>query len=238
MDPKIELKLKNSEVSAITGLKGYSLISHQRRKKKIIGLIDQHCSSGSSLLDVGCGCGDISLELAHRGYDVVGIDLEPVRIKNANALAKKHGKGEMFFCKRFRDFESSNRFDAVLMGEVLEHFDNPVDVLMEVKKVLLPGGIVIITTPNMPGLHNRLKFGLLGVFPDNNPEHKYYFDHRRFKSVTSKAGFNIASFETCFTNLLMRGFITTHIENILLGWYSILFKKSGDTLCAVLCKEE
>jgi 2-polyprenyl-3-methyl-5-hydroxy-6-metoxy-1,4-benzoquinol methylase len=238
MHPKIELNLKNAEVSAIAGLKGYKFISHQRRKKKIIGLVNRHCSSGSSVLDVGCGCGDISLELALGGYDVVGIDLEPVRIENANALARKYGKAELFFCKRFQDFKSSEKFDAVLMGEVLEHFNNPVDVLIKVKKVLSPGGIVIITTPNMPGLHNRLKFGFLGVFPDNNPEHKYYFDHRRFKYVTTKAGFNIALFETCFTNLLMRGFIATHLENILFGWYSKLFKKSGDILCAVLCKEE
>ena len=238
MNPMIEFKLKDAEVSSITGLKGYKFISHQRRKKKIISLISRHCASGSSLLDVGCGCGDIALELAHLGYDVVGIDLEPVRIENANALARNYGIKELFSCRRFQDFESSEKFDAVLMGEFLEHFDNPVDVLIEVKQVLSPDGIVIITTPNMPGLHNRLKFGLLGVFPDNNPEHRYYFDHRRFKNVTHKAGFNIALFETCFTNLLMKGFIMTHIENILFGWYSKLFKKSGDTLCAILCREE
>jgi len=234
----VELAIKISEVRAITGLKGDQFITHQRRKKKIIRLIMQHCNSGCSLLDVGCGCGDIALELAHHGYNVVGIDLEPVRIRKANALSEKYGKSQLFSRKRLQDFEFSDKFDAVLLGEVLEHFENPVDVLEQVGQILTPGGLVIITTPNMPSLRNRLQFGLLGVFPDNNPEHKYYFDHRRFKDVAVKAGYHMVYFDTCFTNLVMEGYVVTRVENILLGWFTKLFKKSGDTLCAVLRKEE
>ena len=74
MGTNVKLALGNSEVRAITGLKGYQIIAHQRRKKKIIRLIQQYCSYGCSLLDVGCGCGDIALELAHIGYQLVGID--------------------------------------------------------------------------------------------------------------------------------------------------------------------
>lgn len=231
------MTIKASEVRAITGLKGYQFITHQRRKKKIIRLIMQHCNSGCSLLDVGCGCGDIALELAHHGYKVVGIDLEPVRIQKANALAEKYGKSQLFSRKRFQDFQFSKQFDAILLGEVLEHFENPADVLDRVGRLLAPGGLVIITTPNMPSLRNRLQFGLLGVFPDNNPEHKYYFDHRRFKEVADRAGYQIVYFETCFTNIAMKGHFITRVENILLGWFTKFFKNSGDTLCAVLRKE-
>jgi 2-polyprenyl-3-methyl-5-hydroxy-6-metoxy-1,4-benzoquinol methylase len=234
----MELTIKISEVRTLSGLKGYHFITHQRRKKKIIRLVKRHCNNGCSLLDVGCGCGDIALELAHHGYNVVGIDLEPLRIQKANSFAEKYGKGRLFSRKRFQDFEHVDKFDVILLGEVLEHFENPVDVLKQVEKILAPDGLVIITTPNMPSLRNRLQFGLLGIFPDNNPEHKYYFDHRRFKDTVVKAGYHMAYFDTCFTNLVMKGYLITQVENILLGWFTKLFKKSGDTLCAVLRKEE
>ena len=237
MGGKVELAINTAEVRAITGLKGYHIIAHQRRKKKIIRLIQQYCHNGCSLLDVGCGCGDIALELAHLGHKVSGIDLEPVRIHKANALAQKYGKGQLFLRKRFQDFKNSDKFDAVILGEVLEHFENPVEILEQVGELLTRDGRIIITAPNMPSLRNRLQFGLLGVFPDNNPEHKYYLDHRRFKAVAVKAGYDLVYLDTCFTNLLMNGYLITRMENILLGWFAKIFKRSGDTLCAVIRKE-
>ena len=102
MGLNVELAINTSEVRTITGLKGYQIITHQRRKKKIIRLIMQHCNSGCSLLDVGCGCGDIALELVHHGYNVIGIDLEPVRIQKANALAENMEKANCFHVNDFK----------------------------------------------------------------------------------------------------------------------------------------
>jgi hypothetical protein len=91
--------------------------------------------------------------------------------------------------------------------------------------------LVIIITPNMPSLRNRLQFGLLGVLPDNNPEHKYYFDHRYFKDVAFKAGFHMVYFDTSFTNLVMKGYVITRAENILLACILNCLKNQA-TLCA------
>ncbi|MBC8432940.1 MAG: methyltransferase domain-containing protein, partial [Desulfobacterales bacterium] len=64
----------------ITNLAGFQLFSHQRRKKNLIKLILQTFPKGSSILDVGCASGDISVELSLHGYRVHGIDIEPNRL--------------------------------------------------------------------------------------------------------------------------------------------------------------
>jgi len=90
----------------------------------------------------------------------------------------------------------------------------------------------------MPSLRNRLKFGLMGIFPDNNPEHKYHFDKMRFSEIIEQTGFKIDYFDTIFTNLFLGGSLITKIEDLCLCWFSKLFKYSGDTIVAIISPTE
>jgi hypothetical protein len=99
---------------------------------------------------------------------------------------------------------------------------------------LKPNGKILITVPNTPSLRNRLKFGLFGIFPDNNPEHKYYFDHKRFSEIAAMSGYNIVYYNTKFTNLCLKSEMITHIENFIFFWFSALFKNSGDSIFAII----
>ena len=172
----MKLLVSEDDIKNITGLDGYRLFSHQRRKKHIIKLILDSCKPKSTILDVGCASGDIAVELSARGYHVHGIDLEPNRLNQGRNLAKKYGQNIDFENRRFEDLNDTEAYDLVLLGEVLEHFADPDQVLLNIRHLLNSNGKVLITTPNTPSLRNRLKFGLFGIFPDNNPEHKYYFD--------------------------------------------------------------
>ena len=64
----------------------------------------------------------------------------------------------------------TSSFDAVVVGEMLEHTRFPGDVVAEMVRVLRPGGVVVGSVPNAFRLKNRLKF-LLGRPPENNPMH-------------------------------------------------------------------
>ena len=230
----MKLSIAESDIKKVTGLNGYRLFSHQRRKKTIIGLIARICPIGSTILDIGCASGDISIELSLFGYRVHGIDLEPVRLSHGIKLADKYEQRLIFEHKSFEELSTQKTYDIVLLGEILEHFVDPAEVLGDIKNLLNPGGKVLITTPNMPSLRNRLKFGLLGIFPDNNPEHKYYFDFKRFSNVASDAGYEIFSFNSRFTNILLKSKLSAYLENVILFWFAYLFPKSGDTIFAVI----
>jgi 2-polyprenyl-3-methyl-5-hydroxy-6-metoxy-1,4-benzoquinol methylase len=230
----MRLTISEADIKEVTGLAGYRLLTHQRRKKAIIKLIKMKLSPGHKILDFGCASGDILVELSLLGYQAYGIDLEPVRLKNAKQLASKYNQQIVFENKPYKELINNTTFDTILMGEVLEHFIDPVGVLRDMKFLLKPGGNIVITVPNMPSLRNRLKFGLLGIFPDNNPEHKFYFDYRRFSKIISDAGFIIDCFTTRFINVVLQTRSLAIIENLVLFWFSYLFPKSGDTIFAVI----
>lgn len=230
----MNLLVSEDDVKEVTRLRGYKFLCHQRRKKAIIELISKTSPVGSTILDVGCASGDIALELSLHGYSVHGIDFESDKVFRAKDLANKYKKKILFENKSFEELDSQTSYDSVLLGEVLEHFIDPANILKDISNLLKPNGRIFISTPNMPSLRNRLKFGLFGVFPDNNAEHKYYFDYTRISKVIAEAGYELISFKTCFTNLTAKSKSLAMIENILLFWFPCLFKRSGDTIFAVI----
>lgn len=103
-----------------------------------------------SVLDAGCGTGRIARELAKRGLDVVGVDLDPVML--ATAIRKAP---EMDW--RQADLETvdvGRKFDAVLMAGNVMIFLTPGSegrVLRNLARHLLPGGLVIAGFQLQPG---------------------------------------------------------------------------------------
>ena len=230
----MSLQIDVTDVVNVTGLTGTRLFEHQRRKNDLIDLIGKHFPLGSRLLDIGCASGDIAIELSIMGYSVYGIDFEPERLKRAQQLGEKYGQDVTFTQSSFDDFDQDAAFDGIILGEVLEHFSDPGAMLKKVGRILDKDGKIILTTPNMPSLNNRLKFFFLGIFPDNNPEHKFYFDNRRLKEVVNETNFAIEFFETRYANLQNPSIFLTSLENVFLGWIPKLFRESGNTIFAVL----
>jgi len=66
------------------------------------------------ILDLACGFGRHSLELARRGYSVVGVDITKAYIDHANAEAKKQNLNAQFILSDIRDIKFENEFDVVI----------------------------------------------------------------------------------------------------------------------------
>ncbi|MGB0165209.1 MAG: class I SAM-dependent methyltransferase, partial [Luteibaculum sp.] len=106
------------------------------------------------VLDVGCGNGHISRGLARLGYSVVGVDIDPDSIK----IAQEACPEASFFCLDVGDLAeqyASEHFHAIICSEVLEHLENPSEMVSTLYPFLAPDGILIVTTPNGFGPRER-----------------------------------------------------------------------------------
>lgn len=105
------------------------------------------------ILDVGCGTGRHSIELAKRGYSVVGIDLSEDQLKSARQKALKEGVQVDFFQKDARDFSFEQKFDLAIMicegaFPLMETDEMNFKILNNISNSLSEKGKLILTTLN------------------------------------------------------------------------------------------
>ncbi len=118
--------------------------------EKIVGIIAAR--KRGKVLDLGCGDGDYAYRLNSLGFDVLAGDMDVNRFKYKEHIPFQ--KCDVTAKLPFGD----GVFDYVLFVEVIEHLRNPYEVIAEIKRVLKPGGAVIVSTPNILNLKSRMRF--------------------------------------------------------------------------------
>jgi len=125
--------------------------SRLRATKSQAELVKKH-KDGAYLLDIGCGEGFFLFSASKLGYTARGVELS----EDAAAYAKKEFGLDVetgaFEELRFPE----NHFDVVTLWQVLEHMLYPLMVLKEVHRILKPGGMLVITTPDIRGRPARI----------------------------------------------------------------------------------
>ncbi len=109
--------------------------------------------TGQSILDVGCGEGGTSKALREKGAVVSALDIRGDLQANflKNGIQFYHGSiGDISFSK--------NRFDIIILQDVLEHLKNPGYALGKTNQILKRNGLLFISTPN--------RFSILNAFSD------------------------------------------------------------------------
>jgi SAM-dependent methyltransferase len=106
---------------------------------------------GSTILDVGCGLGLQAIELASRGYLVVGLDLSLPMLARAADEAQDRGVKLNFLHGDMRDMQFDGQFDAVLcLGTTFGYFDDETNkqVLERMRRALKPQGLLLLDSVN------------------------------------------------------------------------------------------
>jgi 2-polyprenyl-3-methyl-5-hydroxy-6-metoxy-1,4-benzoquinol methylase len=102
---------------------------------------------GSAVLDVGCGIGRWSLELARQGHDVTAVDLSPRMIERAEARAREAGVVCRFAVGDAARLALDRTFDLILCVTVLQHITDPVAAETAIARLaahLSPGGELVL----------------------------------------------------------------------------------------------
>ena len=138
------------------------------------------------ILDIGCGTGRHSRELAKRGYKVTGIDLSESLLNRAKEIAAKDGLNINFQKKDARVLTFSNEYDFVIMicegsFPLMETDEMNYQILQNATKALKDGGKLIFTTLNglFPLFHSVKDF-----LESHQEDEKAKFDDNSFDLMT------------------------------------------------------
>jgi SAM-dependent methyltransferase len=148
----------------------------------VLERIERHASRGR-LLDVGCWVGFLLAEARSRGWaECVGI--EP------SEFASSHARDRLGLDVRTEDLFGaqlpSRYFDAVVMGDVLEHLTRANAALERMAQLLAPGGVLVLELPDAGSLLARL---LGRRWWSVIPTHVHYFTRRSAATMLGRHGF-------------------------------------------------
>jgi SAM-dependent methyltransferase len=137
------------------------LYSHRdvAREVDFLERVFSQCSQVSvrRVLDVGCGTGIHSIELARRGYEVLGVDLSQKMIEVAREKSRAAGVTGVYFLQADATrLEFEEEFDAVIaMYGVISYFtcdENLLEFLRSLRRALKKGGVFVFDTWNLTGV--------------------------------------------------------------------------------------
>ncbi len=140
---------------------------------------------GGRVLEVGCCTGAVLAELKRLGMRCIG--LEP------NGWACRYAREEYGLEVAPMTLEEAafpdDHFDAVLMLHVIEHLTDPMATLREIRRVLKPGGTLVVETPR----YDTWSFELMGRRERNVVDdwHLYFYTTETLRRTLEKAGFRV-----------------------------------------------
>jgi 2-polyprenyl-3-methyl-5-hydroxy-6-metoxy-1,4-benzoquinol methylase len=139
------------------------------------------------LLEIGSGGGTFLAGMRDLGWEVEGIDFDPMAVDGARrqyGLEMKHGL--------FEDADYPlDHFDAVAMSHVIEHVSDPLVLLAKCRRVLRPGGRLVLLTPNIESLGHDI-FGSSWVHLDP-PRHLHLFSLATLREMVERSGFDVTT---------------------------------------------
>lgn len=127
----------------------------------------------STVLDIGCYAGHFLIHLINKGFRGMGIDLNLGLVeygKKKFGIDLRHGE--------LLDFAfDANLFDLITCHQVLEHIRNPYMVIIEINRILKPGGFVALSVPDA-ACNSKITY----------PEHLFHFSKHSIKALFCRVG--------------------------------------------------
>jgi ubiquinone/menaquinone biosynthesis C-methylase UbiE len=125
-------------------------VSFRQRRDYTVEQVSRHCAPGSRVLDLGCGTGPVLVELMRRGFECTGMDYSPDMLDFARQRIREAGFDDSRIqqgdCRKTPFADAS--FDAVVCLGVISYVENYEVVLAEMRRILKPGGLLVVSFRN------------------------------------------------------------------------------------------
>ena len=214
----MNIKSKNEEFAFFNQLSdewwnenGKFKILHQIKSHRMSYILDQINNRNIrnlKILDVGCGGGIICEPLAKLGARVTGIDFAPNNIIAAKIHSKKNKLKINYINKDIEKSKLDEKFDIILMFEVLEHLDNWKKTIKNIKKNLNKNGLIIISTINRNLLSKlfaiNIAENILNWIPKGTHDYNKLIKPEELKKILLKEKFNFNNIKGLVFNPLNR----------------------------------
>lgn len=178
------------------------------------------------VLDVGCGNGQHTLRAAEKVSEIVGVDYDPKLLEVAQGTARERGIKNA----RFQQGSVEGRlsfpdasFDKVLCLDVLEHLHKRDEAMREMRRVLKPGGILLLAVPNTETTWKKRQRSV-GLPFYSDPDHKIEYTQDEIREVCARhrfaiQGFSPVVYDVWYAGLIdLAGGISLSLYRKLLAW--------------------
>lgn len=144
--------------------------------------LKDYFDDSKSYLEIGGGHGLYAFEATHQFAEVAHFDLVDISQSSLDLARGILGDRKInFYHKNIFDFSAHQQYHFITMGEVLEHLENPLQMLQKIGQLLLPDGVCYLTTPiNAPMIDHIYLFS-------NEDEIRNLLDRAGFKILREKS---------------------------------------------------
>jgi 2-polyprenyl-3-methyl-5-hydroxy-6-metoxy-1,4-benzoquinol methylase len=161
------------------------------------------------ILEVGCGYGYFLKAALDAGYDAYGVDLSPAAVK----FAEERYPGRVFrgFVEEIPEIQAE-KYDVIFASHLIEHVTDPAAFLDTAGRLLKPGGLVVMVTPNIGSLLSRVSGQRWVSF--KIPEHVSYYDHKTMTELLRRTNFEVAAIDSAYQYYALP-FVTSRVRELL-----------------------
>lgn len=204
--------------------------------------IAEYAPHATSLLELGLGHGITSDFFGKKFRRHVVIDASSAVI--ANFKQRFPESNTEIVESYFETFETEERFDVIVFGYILEHVDDPVQILRHFRKFMAPRGRMFVIVPNAEVMNRRLGH-LAGMLADIEElsghdhllGHKRYFTVKTLRQTIEDAGYRVTRMEGVYLKpLTTRQMISLELDERVIDAFCQLAVDYPELSCSILAE--